>query len=438
MENSEKKKGLFFKQSSELEILISAAIVFAAFQIHDVVPRLIASLLNYNVPGNSPILLYVVVVALFLGVLLPISIVTHFIIRFYWLSLVGLSTAFEDKDIDNAEFNEKYLLKKSNHSFIEKHIDQVDKVSSSIFAFSFLIIFAFCLSMISILLFAVILEYIYSISKDILIARVVLNILTTLIILTYLITFIDFFTMGGLKRIKKRWFVKIYQPLQKFMGWITLSFLYRGIYYSFIQRVSKKILMIALPVYIILATLLLNLGYYSSSLYAEDSSSFFLNGHARPTIFYAENFDETSIVTGPYIQSYYNTHEFMELGIPLTNGIDSYLTNHCENVTPINEQGFHWRRWITTGFNQRNLPDDFDYIQNAETVLNCFSNRVNISIDSLKFEKQTYRFKKIIKPERLVLSTYLDIVDLNRGEHILQVQMVFRDTVNIIIPFIKE
>lgn len=88
-EKTQKQRGLLFKQSSELEILISAAIVFAAFNLLDLVPSLLSTILNNNVSNTSPVLVIAVLVSLFLSTLLPISIVIHFVLRFYWLSLVA-------------------------------------------------------------------------------------------------------------------------------------------------------------------------------------------------------------------------------------------------------------------------------------------------------------------------------------------------------------
>ena len=92
--NEKKKVYQLFKQNSELEVLISAAIVFTAFVINDIAGDWIVRALNLNIPSNSPVLFTIAIAGLYMSAILPISLISHFILRIYWLSLVGLKSVF--------------------------------------------------------------------------------------------------------------------------------------------------------------------------------------------------------------------------------------------------------------------------------------------------------------------------------------------------------
>lgn len=430
-----KHDGWLFKQSSELEILISAAIVYAAFQIHDVVPQLIASLLNNNLPSNSPIVVYASTIALFLGTLLPISILAHFIIRFYWLSLVGLRTAFSDTKKSPVNFAPQYIKKTFESNFIDNHIVTIDRICSSIFAFSFLVIFAFCLSLFSVFLIGgFIFHLINETFSDSFIQYFFVLILIIFLIMCFL-TFIDFFTLGSLKKIKNRWFIRVYYPMYRVMGLITLSFFYRGIYYTFIQKISKTALAILLPAYVIITILLLNLGFYESRIY-DESIGDNIGNQAIANLHYADHFEESTILYRPFIPSFYIKDTFLEVSLPLTPELDKMLVTKCDSVIAINEEGFHWRKWINTGFNTRDIPKDFNITKNAEHALDCFAEKTTLLIDSAIMRRHKFRFRNLQTPEKIVLTSFLDIKELERGEHTLTVRL--EGEKDHVIPFIKE
>ena len=196
----------FFKQSSELELLISVAIVFASFTVAGLVEDMIFTLLNNNVPSNSSWLFILAVISLFTSSILPITIVVHFLFRFYWLSLVGLRTVFNGKP-EIKDFNHKFrgILKKPLD--LDKQIEIVDRISSSIFAFAFMTLFAFVLSISSVMIIVYVILPAISRLFDNEIINMILAIIGNLFLLVCFIYMIDFFTLGWFKRIKKKWFV---------------------------------------------------------------------------------------------------------------------------------------------------------------------------------------------------------------------------------------
>lgn len=426
-----------FKQSSELEILISAAIVFAAVTISGVVPDFLVKLINLNVPNRSPVLALFAFISLFLSILLPISIISHFVLRFYWLSLVGLRTAFERQHIERLNYADRYLKRLDKKNSLERHIDTIDKVCSSLFAFSFMSVFLFCFGLI-------IPFFIIGFLNDYLInelfreswLRYVIAVVSVIFFLMCLLTLFDFLSLGLLKKVKKKWFVRLYYPVNRFMNMITFSVFYRDIYYSFVTNVRKWILIPILPLYLVMAILLLNYGYYESRYFADDGTAVALGSEVLLSMHYADQIDEHMILEHPFIGSVLQKDNFLKLSIPLTEEIDDWLAV-CDSTSPIQQRGFHWRQWIKTGFNKRDLPQDFDYHRNAELALNCFSESIQVQIDDMNYEDLSLKFSKHNSPEKLVITTFLDISGLERGEHVLRIEgLPTRTTFEI--PFIKD
>jgi len=437
MEENKQTSHWLFKQSSELEILISAAIVFAAVTVSGIVPEFLVKVINLNVPNSSPFLVLFAFISLFLSTLLPISIVTHFILRFYWLSLLGLKSAFAKQNIEKLDFDKKYL-KSKKFKGLDRHILSIDKIASALFAFSFMTIFIFCFGII--IPFSILSFIDGELINDIIgnnILRYPAIAFFLLFAFACLITLIDFLTLGAVKKIKNKWVVKFYYPINKFMNVITLSFFYKDIYYTLVTNVSKKILIPVLPIYLILAILLLNSGYYESKIYTDgDVSLNFASSQAYHSAAYADQMTSRTIVSRPFISSVVQTGNLLKLSVPLTEKIDDTLVA-CDSVQAIQSRGVHWRKWIQMGWNNRDLPEGFSNQKNIEAALACFSDAVTVKIDTLLYEQPMYKFAKHQHPDKLVIVTYLDIADLPRGDHVLHCTFNIPNR-TFSIPFVKD
>ena len=118
---SKDKKYVLFKQNSELETLVSAAIVFVVVSVNDVIIQGIVLALNNNVPSNSNLIIIFALVALYLMAMLPMSIIIHFLFRIYWLSLVGLKSVFPE-NVDALEQYTPFFKKK-----ISRHLSLLER-----------------------------------------------------------------------------------------------------------------------------------------------------------------------------------------------------------------------------------------------------------------------------------------------------------------------
>ena len=420
---------ILFKQNSELEVLISAAIVFTVFAINDVTGGLIVNALNNNFSSSSSFMFISAIVGLYMSAILPISIVSHFVLRIYWLSLVGLKAVFpKDATVDT---HPKFDQQVTRSLDLERTIRQVDKICSSIFAFTFLTLFAFCFSFIAITVISVRLDAF---------GGFIPKILMYVFLFLAFIYFIDFISLGLFKRIKNKWFVRIYHPIYVFFGWITLAFLYRGIYYSLIYHASRKVMIIITPLYIILAIGLLNMGYSATSFYP-DVFKGSMEGELASSIFYKDQFPERIIMGRPFIDSFIVPEEqnFLRVYLPLDRALE-YDLDKCDAVEKFNERGVHWHNWIQTDFNRIEYDSAFSFQGNAQKILQCVAENYTLSIDDQTQADDVYYFSRVDRPKDYsVIFTMLDVSDLPRGNHRLDIQQsdLFGKG-RTVIPFWKD
>ena len=421
-----------FKQNSELEVLISAAIVFTAFVIQDVAGEWIIKALNNNISGESPVLFIAAIAGLYMSSMLPISIVSHFILRIYWLSLVGLRSVYPDQKKEKV--NPKFDKVVNNSLNLDKRINAVDKICSSIFAFTFLTLFAFCFSFISITVIIYGLAFIddpWGIASN----------FSNLFLFLALVYLIDFLSLGGLKRVKAKWFATIYYPVYRFFGWITLAFLYRGIYYSLIQHASKRIMLLITPIYIVLALVFLNLGYDANALFP-DITRGKMRGEIASVVLYRDQFPEKFQLRHPFTDSFVIPHssDYMKVYFSLDHGLEEDLLELCDSVEKYNKRGVHWREWVQTDLNRLKYDSTFNYRQNALNILDCYKSNVSFFIDdTLQVEPRNFYFSRIDRPEHAIIFTTLDVQDLARGDHMLNIKE--SDTLSGIkyyIPFWRD
>lgn len=433
----------FFKQSSELELLISVAIVFASFTVSGLVEDMIITLLNNNVPSNSEWLFLLAIISLFTSSILPITIVVHFLFRFYWLSLVGLRSVFNGKP-EIKEFSEKFKRVLKKPLDLDRQIDLVDRISSSIFAFAFMTLFAFILSVTSVILIVYLLLPSIAQLFDSEISDSIISITGNAFLFLCFIYMIDFFTLGWFKRIKKKWFVKIYYPIYRFMSAITLSFFYRGIYYSLVQHTSKKFVAILLPVYVFSTIFLLNAGYSSSKIFDANIHSFSVIDASFKNQYYADRFiDQNVQIQTPFIESYDvpEGKNHIKLHIPILANIEDSLLARCSDIQPVNKRrSVNWRKFIQTGFNRQKLEGDTNFNDNAEKTIDCFRLFSRVILDDSIDLDPKYRFMEWLKPEKPVFVTVIGLDSLTSGEHTILFKYVVdgEDKASWQIPFWRD
>lgn len=156
--------------------------------------------------------------------------------RGLWIGAFGLRYVSGDIDYEELKYSPKFktYLQNKVGSF-DKYIAQLENYCSSIFAISFLLIFYLLALTFTIVTIAFIGNFI--ISNDSLPGWIGKGLgipLMIFVVLGMIITFIDFITLGFLK--KKKWIAKIYFPIYWAFSFLTLSFFYRSLVYNFLDH----------------------------------------------------------------------------------------------------------------------------------------------------------------------------------------------------------
>lgn len=137
------------RQTWELELVISGAVAFALLQIPSVVDRAFERLdphLAGNLQDGVFLVYYYTKLALYTAIA---TFLFHLVARAYWVGLVGLEAVFprgvQWEKLTYGPISRKYYEKRL--SSLPALIKKADNFCSSIFSFSFMMVFMFILSM---------------------------------------------------------------------------------------------------------------------------------------------------------------------------------------------------------------------------------------------------------------------------------------------------
>jgi hypothetical protein len=227
--------------SWEPEILLSGIVLYGLFQTPELLDKLLVFVQVNLYGGNSDIdnLVAILKVAIYW---LTLGLILHLISRGIWVGMVGLSFTFpKGINIERLHLSPKFKNHLEKIPSIQSIIISLEKLCSSLFSISFMLFmcmiggYFFFLALLIIPLMT--LAYIFfdgnwSGFNDMFLATYVI----TLVVIA-LIGLIDFVTLGFIKRFK--WLSRIYWPIYRFISILTLSRLYRPIYYSIVSNFSK-------------------------------------------------------------------------------------------------------------------------------------------------------------------------------------------------------
>ena len=177
----------------------------------------------------------------------------HLILRAFWIGLIGLNYVFPGGiDNDKLSFKGRFqnLFRESQNTPL---IISIDKFCGAIFAITFVFLFSILGFLLYLGIFFALVAFAFGhdIVKMHWIWRRLFGICVLTILIAGVITFIDFMTVGRLKKIK--WFARFYYPIHKIVSFVTLSFVYRRLYYTIISNVrwGYMVLIFSVPVILI-------------------------------------------------------------------------------------------------------------------------------------------------------------------------------------------
>ncbi|MEL6124604.1 MAG: hypothetical protein AAFR14_12895, partial [Bacteroidota bacterium] len=224
------------QESWQLELLISGLALFGIWESQSVIRRLgyyidVNASSAYEGYGNIIVFTLWAAWGIFL-----INLLLHIIIRGLWIGAIGLRYVSGDIDFDKLDYSERFsrFLKKKIGSF-DNYIERLEKLSSVLFSFTFLLVFMFVSFVVLNAIFALIVKVILNLAED---PDDLQGAVTAFGFLFYglgLIVLVDFFTMGAFKKVNDRSFSLIYFYVYRLYSTISLSFIYRPLLLNFID-----------------------------------------------------------------------------------------------------------------------------------------------------------------------------------------------------------
>lgn len=403
------------QESWQLELIISGFAIFLLIGLNDPTNQLIERSIRISISSTrfaSIFLGAAIVKAVWFVTLL--NLVIHLTLRCLWISTVGLRYVSKDIELDQLKLAPRFdaFLRRRLMSF-DDYIERLEKICSTIFAFTFLLLFVILSIGLFLTFNTLFSNLIRSIESD-LVSNNILKPIQGVLLCFTLLYFIDFVSLGAIKRIK--WLSRIYYPFYRFLGWITLAPLYRPLYYNLVDnRFGRRVGLLIIP-YALIAML-------GSSLVLEHGRFFPPQDDPNQFnhLYYGDEMAEVTRVnttqfTRPMIPSKYVEGDFLEIFLPYNGAFDNTaLQEICPDLKAPKKE-----RILLRGIINVDLSDVVQY--QSDSLLQCFADLHRISIgDSLILHPDLMFYEHPIKKIPGLLGI-IDISLLDRGRHELRVQ----------------
>lgn len=420
------------QESWQLELLISGFAIFLLAESYESVHH-ISYYIQLLASGSNYYIILMIPYQVLLGAwyVLMVNLIMHVLLRGLWISTIGLRYISGDIEFEELRFNPKFdtFLRKRVKKF-DLYIQQLERLCSTAFGFTFLIIFI----LISLGLYVIGVFFLVWTMDGISQAYGDIGYIIMPFLLVYLIGgfiyFIDFISLGRPKQ--RRLFSRIYYPFYRFFGFITLSFIYRPIYYNLVDnKFGRKVVLFLIP-YLGLFVIFANMSIKTESYLPNNRGN-----ESIITFVYDDTWDQKFPVYSASIPSKYIDNGFVELYLPyIARSDDPVIEYLCPDLKPAKR-----------GIYLFGYTDSERLAMNAAKALDCHSKRFKIYVDDSLHSNLKYKFYDHPIRENIGLLTILDINNLPRGEHHVGVVVLLQEETNqdslayvetIRIPFWKE
>lgn len=398
------------EESWQLELIISG---FAIFGLVTTYPTIVEQVQESETTKQIYTFVIYLVAQISCGILI-FNLLLHVLLRGLWIGTLGLRYVSGDIDYEKLNYSEIFtkFLKKKVGSF-DKYIATLENYCSIIFAVSFLLIFYVLALTFTILTIALLANYVLDndnlpgwVSKGIGIPLMIF------IIFGMFLSFIDFVTLGFLK--KKKWLSKIYFPIYWVYSIITVSFLYRPLVYNFLDnKFGRRLSFTLVPIYflILLGT---SLSYTDSNYFDEDMSS--SNISAKNENYEDHLKAENKFVKSIIIQSKVIRENYVKIFIPHSESIENRVFELNEGLKPekdVRGLGSDLNITFDGSFSFTNK----DSLRNE--YLKTFNKIYNVYVDSTAYTTE-FIIGRSLK-NKLGFEAYIGIDSLENGKHLLKV-----------------
>lgn len=342
---------------------------------------------------------------------LIICLIAHLGLRSIWVSFVGLSYAFPEgisfKSLKLTDFFKSRLI--GIRSF-EDSVIRLEKISSMAYATAFLLVLATIGVSLYFSFWVVLIASVYPLLPK-LIGGTSINLIIFIVMLIFAIPyFIDFITLGWLKRFKL--FSKIYRPIYIVSGILTLAPFYRGIYYGLISNIRRRYIFAGTFGFLIVTVIIIS-GLRGQSIIDRSTMVDDAIGYSVLEGYYRD--------LNPLNPNSWASIESSEVD----NGVIQLIISHKAAYEKIIK--------ANCGYESRIAKDDES---KSLILLDCLSNFVEIEIDSTSVKPERWFFANSPRSNQKGLATWLRTDTITNGVHQLNVFIHQEDTLRKLVASI--
>ncbi len=439
------------QESWQLELLISGFLLSMLFVAKDSINTVLLEQNNIlNTPQGGMVYFLILFVYIACHILI-INLIIHVLMRSLWIGAIGLRNVSGNINLDNLKLSPVFRahLEKKLPTF-DQFIERLENFCCLIFAFTFLLVFSILSFFLVLVTCITIIYFIVTTAKWLmptngkLLTRAIVFPLIFVFILFGLIYMIDFLTLGRIKRIK--WFSRFYLPFYKFFSIISLSSVYRPLYYNMLDNPLGKKVMLSFVPYLIVLFFYSSIQYNSVAYFPKKESKYKIENYYYGDTENIEYFDPHKISLN---KRYFDDDDFIEIFYPLHDIMFRYSCKSCVQAFTKNEIGFILNGDISVGFNEAEeatQKKNIDSLQNDKAhsdlaFINCIASHFEVLISDSLQQKVTYDFYEHPKSKQKGILATVDILALPRGKHFLDFKI--RDSTNSVvnsysIPFWKK
>lgn len=396
------------EESWQLELLISGFAIFGLFSAYPALELKMAYHQSQN--DNNLFFTLILILALSACSILIFNLLLHVLLRGLWIGALGLRYVSGDIEYDTLNYTKRFsnYLKLKVGSF-DRYIARLEDYCSIIFAITFLLIFYLLALVLIIGSIATIISVFFNGHTFRDFSTYVGIILLAFIIIGMLLTFIDFITLGYLK--KKKWLSKVYFPFYWVFSIITLSFLYRPLIYNFLDnKFGKRLSLFLVPIYILLV--------WTTSLYYNQSNYFNFIEDSSTNISNSVNYEDMLVEESDFIKNIaINSKVISDPYVKVFIAFDKYIEDEIYLFNPslkVEED----TRGITSEISTINYDSNTSALKND--YLTTFNSLYSVEIDSTLY-KTEFLLGRTIKKQN-GFETYIGIKNIEEGKHMLYVK----------------
>lgn len=352
------------EQSWEPELLISGLAIYATIQIPDYVMNFYRYY-RYNLQldtGFIDELMPMLVVGVTLTALkvLNFAFIFHFVVRAFWVGLMGLRSVFSDGiQYEKLEYSELYRSEMKNRlGSQDSFLLATDRLASMIFSIAFL----FVLYMVGVgavyLVFFLLMN-----GVKLLVSEEVFDIYSTIILITAAVVLFSVSVASIILNSKKlreqEKYARLHFKLTWYAGFVFYPFIYKPIQYlmhTFLSNMpKKKNQWYSLIFFVVFMSLFMGSIFNLMNVKLIQPRDFFTARSDASTIVpenYESEFEgqffERPAISSPYLKK----GEYFSLFIPYNKMLDRKLGKFCEEAAPADSLNRYERRKFT---NQQNI-----------------------------------------------------------------------------------